>query len=782
MRTLPRPPRAETLVEALGAFLDRGRANGCITHVETLPPRPARHRAWPEGVPAPVREAYARRGIDQPYGHQSQAIESVLAGRHTVVVTPTASGKTLCYNAPVLTAIVSNPSARALYLFPTKALSQDQLAELQTLSEGLATPVRTWTYDGDTPDDARRAIRAQGHIVVTNPDMLHTGILPHHARWARLFENLKYVVIDELHAYRGVFGSHLCNCIRRLKRICAFYGSSPVFIMSSATIANPQELASRLTEADVALVDENGAPSGEKQFVFYNPPVLNAELGIRQSYLKATRRIASTFIEVGAQTIVFAMSRLSVEVLTTYLKERHETKPGQQGLIRGYRGGYLPTVRREIEKGLRDGSVKGVVSTNALELGIDIGHLDVSVMAGYPGSVASAWQQAGRAGRRSGRSVVVLVSRSDPMDQYIIQHPEYFFERAPEYARINPDNLLILVSHVKCAAFELPFHDGERFGAAEVTEILQYLEEEKVVHHAGGKWYWNQEVYPADAVSLRSVSNENFVIMDMDAQNRVIAEVDYKSAPSTVYPDAIYLCEGQPYNVKHLDYEQHRAYVRKVEVEYYTEAITNTSVEILDIFESDTLPHAVREHGEVHVAWRVSGFKKIKFASRENVGYGEVKLPDQEMQTTSYWFTVSQTTFEGLGYSRSELLDGVVGIAYLLHAMAPMYLMCDSGDIARCVGDRKGRWFATDRRKEDVPGLLEADHFEPTVFLYDNYPGGIGFSPQLWDLHATLLKRALEVVDRCACQCGCPSCVGPTNEVGVRAREVATALLRRLTT
>lgn len=779
VRSLPRSRPPQTLVETLADFLDRGRASGTITHVQTLPPRPARHAPWPQAVAPEVVAAYRQRGIEQPYTHQAEAVASVLAGQHTVVVTPTASGKTLCYNVPVLSAVMKNPSARALYLFPTKALSQDQLTELQALSEALPTPVRSWTYDGDTPDDARRAIRAQGSVIVTNPDMLHTGILPHHARWARLFENLQYVVLDELHTYRGVFGSHLCNCIRRLKRICAFYGTNPVFVMSSATIANPQELASRLIEEDVVLVGESGAPGGEKQFVFYNPPVLNAELGIRQSYLKATRRIASRFIDVGAQTIVFAMSRLSVEVLTTYLKERHEREPGTQGVIRGYRGGYLPTVRRDIEKGLRDGSVRGVVSTNALELGIDIGHLDVSVLAGYPGSVASAWQQAGRAGRRSERSVVVMVARSDPMDQYIVHHPDYFFGQSPEYARINPDNLLILVSHVKCAAFELPFKDGETFGRAVVGEILEYLQEEHVVHHSDGKWYWNQDVYPADAVSLRSVSNENFVIMDVDNQNKVIAEVDYKSAPSTVYPDAIYLCEGQPYNVKKLDYDQHRAYVRKVDAEYYTEAITNTSVEILEIFETQPVQGTQREHGEVHVAWRVSGFKKIKFQSRENVGYGEVHLPDQEMQTTSYWFTLGEPVFRGLPYTRSELLDGTVGIAYLLHAIAPMFLMCDAGDIARCVGDRKGRWFAHGDERQ-AAAVQETEHFEPTVFLYDNYPGGIGFSPQLYDLHVTLLQKALSVVEACGCQSGCPSCVGPVNEVGVRAREVAVAILQRL--
>src|SRR5229473_1716638 len=422
----------------------------------------------PEWVRAELAHTYAEKGVTQLYSHQAMAAEAVREGRNVVVVTPTASGKTLCYNLPVLNAILENSDARALYLFPTKALAQDQLAELHDLCRRLEDRFGVFTYDGDTPSDARKAIRERGHIVLSNPDMLHTGILPHHTRWQRLFENLRYVVLDELHTYRGVFGSHLANVLRRLRRIARFYGSNPQFICSSATIANPGELATRLADTDFEVIEENGAPAGEKFFIFYNPPVVNRFLGIRRSYINETSRVAQEFLKRNLQTIVFANSRLHTEVLLTYLKQSNPPPPGRADTIRGYRGGYLPGERREIERGLRDGGIRGVVSTNALELGIDIGSLDAAVMAGYPGTIASTWQRAGRAGRRSGSSCAVLVASSAPLDQFIVQHPNYFFERSPEHAFVQPDNLEILVNHLKCAAFELPIASTETYGGVDV--------------------------------------------------------------------------------------------------------------------------------------------------------------------------------------------------------------------------------------------------------------------------------------------------------------------------
>src|SRR5712671_6176457 len=575
-----------------------------VTAVRQLPAVAAQYAPFPAALDARLTRALGTRGIDQLYTHQAAAIDHALGRRNVVVITPTASGKTLCYNAPVLNAILQDPSSRALYLFPTKALAQDQLTELQGLCETLAVQcgasIGVFTYDGDTPQDARRTIRSRAHIVLSNPDMVHSGILPHHPRWAKLFENLRFVIIDELHAYRGVFGSHLCNVLRRLRRICRHYGSSPVFLCSSATIANPRELAERLTEQPFELVEKSGAPRGEKFFVFVNPPIVNQQLGIRRSYLGETRRIAAEFLKRNLQLIVFAQSRLSTEILTTYLKDDFDGTPGGPERIRGYRGGYLPNRRREIEKGLREGAVRAVVSTSALELGIDIGALDVAVMAGYPGTIAATWQRAGRAGRRAGKSAAVMVASSAPLDQFMVRHPSYFFDRSPERALIDPDNLHILVDHIKCAAFELPLTGVESFGAHNLQEILGVLAEQGLVHQTGGpdglddpdapstdrRWIWTNESYPADAVSLRSVSSDSFVVVDTTEDARVIGETDFTSGPATLHPKAIYIVEAKLYQVERLDFEGRKAFVREIDCDYYTDAITYTRVTILDTFDT----------------------------------------------------------------------------------------------------------------------------------------------------------------------------------------------------
>ncbi len=595
----------QLLQQALGRLQASARPGGpddadpIVTASRRLPAVAASHAPFPDEADPRLRAALAARGIEQLYTHQAEAFEYVLAGRNVVTITPTASGKTLCYNAPVLDAILKDPSSRALYLFPTKALAQDQLAELHALAELVmqqaahaepGAPVKdvpeigVFTYDGDTPSDARRAIRGKAHVVLSNPDMLHSGILPHHPRWAKLFENLKFVIVDELHAYRGVFGSHLSNIMRRLQRICRHYGSDPVFICSSATIANPRELAEGLTGRSFELIERSGAPRGEKFFLFVNPPVVNAQLGIRRSYLSETRRVALEFLKNKLQLIVFAQSRLATEILTTYLKDAYQGPPGAADVIRGYRGGYLPNRRREIERGLREGEVRAVVSTNALELGIDIGALDVSVMAGYPGTIAATWQRAGRAGRRSTRSAAVLVASSAPIDQFIVRHPSYFFDASPEHALINPDNLHILLDHVKCAAFELPFAMDESFGEENVQEVLAVLAEEGFVHAADGQWNWTHESYPADAVSLRSVSSDNFVVVDTTHGERVIAETDFTSGPAMLHEKAIYIIEGQLFQVERLDFDGRKAFVRSVDCDYYTDAITYTKVTILDTF------------------------------------------------------------------------------------------------------------------------------------------------------------------------------------------------------
>jgi DEAD/DEAH box helicase domain-containing protein len=790
-------------------------ADPLVTAVHRLAPVAASFAPYPDGTDDRLRAALAARGIDQLYTHQAEAFGHVLAGRNVVTITPTASGKTLCYNAPVLNAILSDPATRALYLFPTKALAQDQLAELHALSELVTRDsdleIGVFTYDGDTPADARRAIRGKAHVVLSNPDMVHSGILPHHPRWAKLFENLKFVVIDELHAYRGVFGSHLANILRRLHRICRHYGSDPVFICSSATIANPRQLAEGLTGRPFELVERNGAPRGEKFFLFVNPPVVNAQLGIRRSYLSEARRVAIEFLRHNLQLILFAQSRLSVEILTTYLKDAFQGPPGVAEAIRGYRGGYLPNRRREIERGLRDGQVRAVVSTNALELGIDIGALDVSIMAGYPGTIAATWQRAGRAGRRTTRSAAVLVASSAPIDQFIVRNPSYFFDASPEHALINPDNLHLLLDHVKCAAFELPFTVDERFGpdgssGVDVQEVLPVLAEEGFVHLADGQWNWTNESYPADAVSLRSVSSDNFVVVDCTHGERVIGETDFTSGPSTLHEKAIYILEGQLFQVERFDFDGRKAYLRAVECDYYTTAITYTKVTILDTFASSSSPadstdgelsdvvpeppaesrelrvadgdiEACRSHGEVHVVSRVVGFKKIKFYTNENIGSGELDLPEQQMHTSSYWLTIPSGVLASLPFAGDDRRDGVVGLAFAMKNIAQLLLMCDGHDIGLSVD---GGSLERTTRPGGMGGVPEALAAEPNVFIYDNYPGGIGFSRPLYEMHELLLERTRDLIAGCACESGCPSCVGPEGNTGPHAKLVAMRILERL--
>jgi DEAD/DEAH box helicase domain-containing protein len=660
----------------------------------------------------------------------------------------------------------------------------------------LKSSVKAYTYDGDTPADIRGAIRKKAHVVISNPDMLHAGILPHHTKWNEFFRNLSFVVIDETHTYRGVFGSHMVNVMRRLHRVCRHYGSRPQFICCSATIANPDEVANKLVEREVTLIDRNGAPQGEKRFYFVNPPVIQKELGLRKSPLTMAQRIAGEFLGSGVSTIVFTTTRLNVEVLTKYLKDLFQ-KSGleEEQRIRGYRGGYLPNLRREIEKGLREGSIKGVVSTNALELGVDIGSLEACILCGYPGSIASTWQQAGRAGRRTGLSCAVLVSRSTPLDQFIIHHPDYFFGRSPENARLNPENLTILLSHIQCAAFELPFQKGEVFGEAELEEILDFLAEKRVLRKLGDSWYWAEDSYPADRISLRSIAAENFVVLDRSEGNQVVAEVDYESAPLTVYPGAIYMVESQQYQVEDLDHENRKAYVTPVKADYYTEAVLYTHLKILDVFLSD--PEEGKEkgphfhEGEVHVVNHVAGFKKLKFYTMENLGYGEVSLPDQEMHTTAFWITVPPEDAHEIGLAVQELLEALAGAGYAMQHMASFLLMCETRDLGKCIGDPYFQWFfhaETDRKRFEGPPVGEDGvpfdeeggrdrGFQPTLFLHDAYPGGIGLSSYLFSQRDTLLRGTLSVIERCTCTHGCPSCVGPPGALGERAKQDAVRLL-----
>ncbi|HOP17869.1 MAG TPA: DEAD/DEAH box helicase, partial [Gammaproteobacteria bacterium] len=628
--------------------------------------------------------------------HQAEAWRLAGEGRHFVVVTPTASGKTLCYNLPVLQS-VCNGQGKALYLFPTKALAQDQVAELLELNKAGELGVRAYTFDGDTPGDARKAVRTRGDIVVSNPDMLHQAILPHHTKWAQFFENLQYVVIDEMHSYRGVFGAHVANLIRRLRRILAFYGAAPQFVFCSATIANPVELATRLLGEDVAAVTRSGAPQGERRLLLWNPPVINPDLGLRASARSQTNRIARLATRLGLKSIVFARSRLMVEVLTKYLKDVFDKDPRRPPRVFAYRGGYLPTQRRETERRLRDGSIDCVISTSALELGVDIGSLDVCVLNGYPGSIAATWQRLGRAGRRNRTSLGVLVAGSEPLDQYIVRNPDFFLGASPEHARIDPDQLLVLLDHVRCAAFELPFRADERFGSRHPLEqFLQYLGDEGVVHREGDTWHWATDAYPANAVSLRSVAEGNFLVVDQDHDSRqVIAEVDFSSAPETIYPGAIYMLQAAPYQVESLDWDGRKAYVRPTRADYYTDAIVYTRLKILERFAERATAQARVAHGEVHLVRRFAGYKKIRYYTHENIGYGNINLPDQEMHTTAAWWEIRPGELERALPSRQMALDGFLGAAYAMHHVAALQMMSETSDLGRAVGDGDGKWFAT---------------------------------------------------------------------------------------
>jgi DEAD/DEAH box helicase domain-containing protein len=783
----------ETVQEALGALVARYRTDEVLTAVRHIPAREAQFRVMPAWVRPELAAAYHAKGIEKLYTHQAAAAELAHAGKDFVVVTPTASGKTLCYNLPVLNAVLENADTRALYLFPTKALAQDQLAELHDLAKRLDDCFGVFTYDGDTPSDARRAIRERGHVILTNPDMLHTGILPHHTKWTRVFENLRYIVLDELHTYRGVFGSHLANVLRRLARIAEFYGSKPQFICCSATIANPGELATQLIAEPVQVVEENGAPAAEKLFVFYNPPMVNRNLGIRRSYLNETTRVAKELLARKLQTIVFANSRLHTEVLLTYLQQANRPGPGEPEPIRGYRGGYLPGERREIERGLRDGRIRGVVATSALELGIDIGSLDASVMAGYAGSIASTWQRAGRAGRRSGTSCAVMVASSAPLDQFIVQHPDYFFGRSPEHAYVQPDNLEILVNHLKCAAFELPLAPEERFGDVDLPGLCERMTDAGFLHRSGRNWHWVQEAYPADTVSLRSVTSDNFVIIDTtggtnaeeDGEPEVIGEVDFSSALATVHPKAIYLHQGQQYHVERLDFEQRKAYVKSVNVDYYTDAIRYTQVRVLEIAEEEPIAGpAARAHGDVRVRSQVVGFKKIKFFTNENIGAGKLELPENEMHTTAFWITLERKLLAELPYALSDRQNGILGLLYAMASMASLLLMCDGRDLGTAVGERPAspgiemEWQTFSATLANPAEMKE--FFEPNLYLYDAYPGGIGFSEPLFRVHDILLRRTRELIVGCPCEKGCPSCVGPAGEKCEKTKEAALAILERV--
>jgi DEAD/DEAH box helicase domain-containing protein len=747
-------------LEALERFLSDPAVAGAVATRRVEPARPALTAPIPGWLDGRLVDALGRRGIADLYVHQVEALEALRAGEDVAVVTPTASGKSLCYNLPVLDAVARDPSARALYLFPTKALSQDQLAEVRELSGLAGLDLAAAVYDGDTPAPIRQSIRAAGQVVVTNPDMLHSAILPHHTKWFQLFEQLRYVVVDEAHTYRGVFGSHVANVLRRLARICAHYGSSPRIVCCSATIGNPGELARTLTGRPVRVIDRNGAPSGEKHLLVLDPPVIDRRSGVRPGPHGLARRAALAFLRGGRQTIVFSRNRIAVELLLTDLKEAFREARGPRERIRGYRSGYLPSERREIERGLRSGEILGVVSTNALELGIDIGGLDVAILAGYPGTIAGTRQQMGRAGRRQALSVAILVAGTGAIDRYVASHPGYLFEGTPEEARLDPENVHVLLAHLRAAVFELPFAPGEAFGPGPADDLLAFLAEEAHVRQADdGRWYWASENFPASEISLRVAAPENVVIIDTSGspRPRVIGEVDLFSARTLVHENAIYLHESRQYHVDRLDWEERRAYVRPIDVEHYTQAELAVTLKPLEVFDEAPLPGARRVHGEVMVSTIATLFKKLKMDTHENLGWGRIHLPEIELQTTAWWLALDAAAD---GWRRDELDVALVAAGRALQTVACVLLMSDPHDLG-------------------MTAQVRSPHAErPVVYLWEAVPGGVGLAPRLFDRTDELLAGAAELVASCACDEGCPGCVGPHGETGGAGRTLALRLLR----
>lgn len=786
---MPKAPweRDRGVQHVVDRWIARGEVSDCVCANEHYPAKSARTAPIPATLHRSLHDALHKRGIRELYAHQARAVQSALDRKHTVIATPTASGKSLCYHLPVADALARNPNARALYLFPTKALSRDQELSIRALLEDAGIERAAAVFDGDTPGDARRAAKSRGGVIVSNPDMLHAGILPHHATWATALSSLEYVIVDELHMYKGVMGSHLAHVLRRLQRVARFHGSNPTFICASATIGNPREHAARLLGVDadsVTLVDESGAPNGDRRVLVYNPPVVNADLGIRQSYLKAAVRLTSDLLRADVSTILFGGSRTSVEVMLRYVRSALAKDDVPQEWIQAYRGGYLPEARRRIERGLRDGAIKCVVATNALELGIDVGELDAVVCAGYPGSVAATWQRFGRAGRRQAPSIAVLVASSNPIDQYLTREPRFLFGRPAEEARIDPDNVELFIQHLKCASFELPFATDEAYADVdrEVTQdALAYLARNGVLHKSGTRWHWIADQYPAQSVGLRSSGMDNFVVIDVE-QSKAIGEVDWRGAHTSLFEQAIYQLEADTYQVERLDYENRKAFVRKVDADYFTDASTSVSVQVLDEGEGASvfaLPENVCALGEVEVIERVTGFKKVKFFTHENLGYGDVRLPEITMQTSAFWLTFPEERVQALAAiedeigrvrGRSAVLEGIRGVAHALEAVASLALMCDPRDLGYTLGDKSD---GTSRpMKSGAPG------FDPTIFLYDNAAGGVGLSARAFELRENLLVQARELIESCPCSEGCPACVSPGEGRGFMARKsIAIELL-----
>ncbi|MBE0447962.1 MAG: DEAD/DEAH box helicase [Actinobacteria bacterium] len=710
---------------------------GQIVHQRTLPVKPASYGVPNSSLSDGLLARLEAIGVSNLYTHQVEAFDLVKEGKNVLVVSGTASGKSLCYNVPVLEEMLANKKARALYLFPTKALAQDQLRALRELDfPGLAA-----TYDGDTPREERTHIRRRASVVLSNPDMLHYSILPSHKQWASFFLNLKYVIVDEIHALRGVFGSNVAQVIRRLRRLCHYYGSHPQFIMASATVANPGELAERLVGLDVEVVTSDGAPRGQKTWIFWNPPFVDESMGRRKSPNRETTWLLSELSKEHFRTIAFSKSRKLAELVLNYSGRFLDGHPDIAKRIASYRGGYLPTHRRMIEERLFSGELLGVSTTNALELGIDIGALDTCIMNGFPGTISSTWQQAGRAGRTVGESLAVLVAGGDPLDQYYINHPEYFFGRSFEEAIIDLDNPKILGSHLRCAAYELPLGPNDRFYFGEGYEAtLNLLTATGELKERKLKWFLGLPGFPARETDIRSASQSNYDIVDKDT-GQLIGTTEANRAFFEIYPGAIYLHQGDPYIVQELDIKEQVAHVEKSSQDYYTEPREEITVTVMSEIERRKLGGTELCFGQVEVTTYVIAFQKKRSVTQEVIGIEELDLPPVQFQTEAIWFTMPDGIIGELKLNEYELAGGIHAVEHAGIAMLPMYAMCD-------------RW--------DIGGVSIPLHYytgQATVFIYDGFEGGIGIAQRGFWVAEEHLRRTLEIIEMCPCQDGCPSCI-----------------------
>ncbi len=723
-----------------------------INHVEEIPAQPARYGEVHGGLAEPVQKTLNKQGIDELFTHQADAINAVRDGNNVTVVTGTASGKTLCYNIPVVEELHQNSLSTMLYMYPTKALAQDQLRALGQFNESVeGFDFMCGTYDGDTPTRLRRKLRNEGNVILTNPDMLHQGILPHHARWNRFFTHLKYVVIDEIHAYRGVFGSHVANVIRRLSRICDHYGAAPRFVCCSATISNPKKHAEHITGKPMDVVTNNGAPRGARRFVLWNPPPIERAArgnpdewrsgGDRKSPLWEAVHLMATLVKEGIQTISFVRTRLAAELIYKRCRDllRKESRKLAES-VHAYRGGYLPEERRDIEKRLVEKDILGVASTNALELGIDIGSLDACIIVGYPGSIASLWQQGGRAGRGTDESMIFLVGQNSPIDQYLMMHTDYLFDQNPEQAVVDPDNPHVSVGHIRCATHELPLQEQETeiFGPYADT-VLELLEEEQSVQHLKDAWYWASSNYPAANVNLRNIAGPVYTIQE-EPGGQVIGTMDEVSAFSQLHDHAVYIHGAETYFVDKLDIEEKIAYVQKRDLDYYTRAVTSSDIKVDETEIEDEDVRGLRSYGDVTVTTTIPMFKKVRFHARDSLGFEELELPPQHLETVAMWFSPPEDIVKILNEKDMVVGEALIGIANVMVEVAPFFVMCDPRDVGTVVNS----------------SCLGRD----ALFLYDRYPGGMGYARRCLGRLDDILDTIHDVILDCACEDGCPSCVG----------------------